>query len=192
MTSCSRADSRSSSVSVVDTSPVPKASRTKPARRGLKAASPAATRPMASTRSGVEIDLVTYPRAPARMTWTTSSAASETDSARKFRPSMSRQVLATSAPPPPFPPGRCTSRRATSGVSARQAAMAPSTSEASPTTSRSAPEFSSSARTPARTMGWSSMTRMRMVTVSSRWALFLPGYRSAARSEQLRFRGRDA
>ena len=48
---------------------------------------------------------------------------------------------------------RTTAEAHAAWVRARQAAMAPSTSEASPTISRSAPEFSSSDRTPARTMG---------------------------------------
>ena len=60
-----------------------KASSTKPARRGENTASPSATRRTASASSGPEIVLVTYPRAPARMTAMTSSGASETERARK-------------------------------------------------------------------------------------------------------------
>ena len=77
--------------------------------------------------------LVTYPRAPERMTSMTSSAASDTDSARK--------VVSTPAPRTPlitagaFPPGRWTSRRTTSGVVRTMTSIAPSTSSASPTTS---------------------------------------------------------
>ena len=82
MTSRSRSVKRSRSSSTWAISIVPaKASRTNPASRGEKTASPAATRPIASTSSGPEMFFVTYPRAPARMIPMTSSAASLTDSA---------------------------------------------------------------------------------------------------------------
>ena len=59
------------------------ASSTNPASRGENTASPDATRSIAATSSGPVIVLVTYPRAPARIVPITSSAASETDRARK-------------------------------------------------------------------------------------------------------------
>src|SRR6188768_4582876 len=88
------------------------------------------------------------------MTPTTSSAESETLSARNFVDSSSpAQRLTTSAPPPPAPPGRCTSSSTTLGRSAAICATAESTSAASPSTSTVS---SRSARSPDRKIEWSS------------------------------------
>ena len=88
------------------------------------------------------------------MTATTSSDASETDSARnRVSPSRSVHALMTSAPPPPSPPGRCTSSSTTGGFSSRTRRIASSTVSASPTTRTPA---SSDAFTPVRNMWWSS------------------------------------
>src|SRR5690625_2361849 len=161
ITSCSRAESRSSSSSWAATSAaaVPNASSTNPANRGENTASPPATRRTASDSSAPSIDLVTYPRAPALITDTTSSAASETDSARN-RTSGNRSAHArnTSAPPPPEPPGRCTSSNTTSGRVRRTTSIASGTSSASPTTCKSE---ANSARTPVRTNRWSSTSTTR-------------------------------
>src|SRR4051794_30506400 len=164
MTSRSRALSRSRPGSVAGSSAgtgaagpaAANASSTKPASRGLKTTSPSATRRTAASRSGPEIVLVTYPRAPARMTAMTSSAASDTDSASQRTDGSSALSASSTARPPP--PGRCTSSRTTSGSVARMPDTAPATSAASPTNVTSPP---SSARTPERTMAWSSTTNTR-------------------------------
>src|SRR6476659_7042502 len=88
----------------------------------------------------------------------TSSAASDTDSARKrtgWPSAVSRplQPCSTSIPPLPLPPGKCTSSSTTGGLVWRITAMAESTSGASPTMETVVP---SSARTPERNMRWSS------------------------------------
>src|SRR5450759_3064114 len=135
--------------------------------------SPPATCLIASPSSGPVIAFVTYPRAPARRTYTTASAASDTDRARKRgSPSRSAQAAITSAPPPPPPPGRCTSRSTTLGRSSRTARPAPSTSSASPTTSKAS---SSDARTPARNIRWSSTSTT--VIASSSISADLPARR---------------
>src|SRR5690554_1109882 len=88
------------------------------------------------------------------MTPTTSSAESETLSARNrvvSRNSLLR--LITSAPPPPAPPGRCTSSSTTSGASEATCSTAESTSAASPSTWI---ESSNDARSPDRKIEWSS------------------------------------
>src|SRR5690554_3784146 len=88
------------------------------------------------------------------MTATTSSAASETDSARnRTWGSSAAQRTSTSAPPPPSPPGRCTSSSTTVGRSSCTTATAESTESASPTTRTRSSRL---ARTPARNMSWSS------------------------------------
>ena len=159
MTSRSRLESKSSSLSSTCAGVEPNASSTKPARRGENAASPLATRSMAATRSDGAMALVTYPRAPARITLTTSSAASETLRAKKRVELTSAQSRTTWAPPEPLPPGRCTSSSTTSGFRAWTAAIAPGTSSASPTTVIRCGTRSSWARTPARIRAWSSTSR---------------------------------
>ena len=57
---------------------------------------------------------MTYPRAPARMTAMTSSAASLTDSARNTTPGWRARTDSMTARPPP--PGRWTSSSTTSGA----------------------------------------------------------------------------
>ena len=133
-----------------------KASRTNPARRGENTASPPATRCTASIRSTPEMALVTYPRAPARMTAMTSSGASDTDSARKRTPGRDTFTASITAWPPPS--GMCTSRSTTSGSRSAISSTAAATSSASPTTSTVSP---SSARTPARNRWWSSTRNTR-------------------------------
>ncbi len=105
----------------------------------------------------------------------TSSAASETDRARNRTGGSdtrnSAHCASTCAPPDPAPgagfssgpAGRCTSSRTTSGRNRATAATAPATSAASPTTSRSS-AVDSSARTPVRTIRWSSTTRTLITT----------------------------
>src|SRR5215211_7211158 len=162
-TSRSRAVSWSSSGSATPVRSPWKASSTNPARRGENTASPPWTRRMAAARSGGEMVLVTYPRAPARITPITSSAASDTDRARKrISWSVWRTASRTARPPPP---GRCTSSRTTSGRVRRMPSTAASTSPASPTISNSAP---SSARSPERKKWWSS-TRKTLIIGAPPW-----------------------
>src|SRR6478752_10100614 len=85
----------------------------------------------------------------------TSSAASETDSARNFVPGTRAPARRITSTPPP--PGRCTSSSTTSGWCADTAATASSASAASACTSTTPrPARSSSARTPRRNIAWSS------------------------------------
>ena len=93
----------------------------------------------------------------------TSSAASDTDSARKrcAGPPLRSTWRITSTPPPP---GICTSSSTTSGSASITSRTASSTVAASPTTSTSP---SSSARTPARNSWWSS-------TITTLGALIAP------------------
>ena len=157
ITSCSRSVSRFNSSS--DSAGAPrKASRTNPASRGLNTASPPATLRMASARSGPVTVLVTYPRAPARTTVMTSSAASETDSAStRTEGSRSAQSASTCGA---LPPGRWTSNSTTSGRVCLIASTADATSAASATTSMSA---GSSARMPDLIRAWSSTITNRNV-----------------------------
>ena len=101
--------------------------------------------------SSPDAPLVMYPRAPARMTPTTSSALSDTLSARNRVDGTSDATRrSTSAPPETEasePPGRCTSSSTTSGRVAAITAIADGTSAASPTTPI---ELSRSARRPDR------------------------------------------
>src|SRR5664280_154001 len=160
-TSRSRGESRSSSgsrpvIGVASPALPANASRTKPASRGEKTASPASTRRIAWRSSSPEMVLVTYPLAPARITAITSSGASDTDRARKWTSGWrGRTPLSTACPPPP---GRWTSSRTTPGRRSLMSSTAASTSSASPTTSTASP---SSARTPARNMAWSSTRNTR-------------------------------
>jgi len=87
---------------------------------------------------------VTYPLAPARMTAITSSAESDTLSAKHTGPGLMR---ASTAGPPPS--GKCTSSSTTSGDSLSIPATAAPTVAASPTTCRPG-SAASSARTPER------------------------------------------
>ena len=73
------------------------------------------------------------------MTAITSSAASETDSARNFTAGRSGATAAITASPPPS--GRCTSSRTTSGSSSRMSGPASATVPASPTMSTSPAEL---------------------------------------------------
>src|SRR5215207_7847078 len=162
-TSRSRVVSWSSSGSTTPVRSPWKASSTNPARRGENTASPLWTRRMAAARSGGEIVLVTYPRAPARITPMTSVAASDTDRARKrISWSVWRTASRTARPPPP---GRWTSSRTTSGRVRRMPSTAASTSPASPTISNSPP---SSARSPDRKKWWSS-TRKTLIIGAPPW-----------------------
>src|SRR4051794_30290758 len=91
------------------------------------------------------------------MTPMTSSAASDTDSARNLvRPVGVRR--STSTPPPP---GRWTSSSTTSGAVAAMTSTASSTSPASPTTLTESP---SSAFTPLRNIWWSSTSTTRVIS----------------------------
>ena len=102
------------------------------------------------------MDFVTYPRAPARITPITSSAASETDKARNLTSgAFAVTCLMTSAPPPP---GRWTSSSTTSGLVSRMEVTEEATSSPSATTSHT---FPISWRTPARNMAWSSTNATR-------------------------------
>src|SRR5215218_7578107 len=179
-TSRSRAVSWSSSGSATPVRSPWKASSTNPARRGENTASPPWTRRMAAARSGGEMVLVTYPRAPARITPITSSAASDTDRARKrISWSVWRTASSTARPPPP---GRCTSSSTTSGRVRRMPSTAASTSPASPTISNSAP---SSARSPDRKKWWSS-TRNTLIIGAPLWGSPNPsGSLLAPRQSQL-------
>src|ERR1039458_1162248 len=160
-TSRSRGESRSSSgsrpvIGVASPALSANASRTKPASRGEKTASPASTRRIAWRSSSPEMVLVTYPLAPARITAITSSGASDTDRARKWTSGWrGRTPWSTACPPPP---GRWTSSRTTPGRRSLISSTAAPTSSASPTTSTASP---SSARTPARNMAWSSTRNTR-------------------------------
>src|SRR5437763_398477 len=138
------------------------ASSTTPASRGLNPASPSATRRIASTRSSGAMVFVTYPRAPARISPITSSAASDTDSARNRTCGCDLRTDSRTARPPPS--GMCTSSSTTSGWVAAIAVTACPTELASPTTSTYAP---SSARTPARNIAWSSTRNTRSRACSS-------------------------
>src|SRR2546429_261686 len=97
------------------------------------------------------------------MTAITSSAASETDSARNLTPGRSgaTALMITS----PLPSGRWTSRRTTSGSSSLISGTASATVPASPTTSTAPP---SSARTPARKRPWSSTSTTRRFIAAAR------------------------
>src|SRR5260370_352164 len=90
------------------------------------------------------------------MTAITSSGASDADRARKRTCGCVALIAVTTACPPP--PGRCTSRRTTSGRLSAISAIAGSTSSASPTTSTWPP---SSGRTPVRSRPCSSPTKAR-------------------------------
>src|SRR5215207_5363854 len=179
-TSRSRAVSWSSSGSATPVRSPWKASSTNPARRGENTASPPWTRRMAAARSGGEMVLVTYPRAPARITPMTSVAASDTDRARKrISWSVWRTASRTARPPPP---GRWTSSRTTSGRVRRMPSTAASTSPASPTISNSPP---SSARSPERKKWWSS-TRKTLIIGAPPWGSPNPSVsRLAPRQAQL-------
>src|SRR5262245_38441531 len=94
------------------------------------------------------------------MTAITSSAASETESARKRTPGRSGATALMIASP--LPSGRCTSSTTTSGSSSLISGTASATLPASPTTSTASP---SSALTPARKRSWSSTSTTRRVTL---------------------------
>ena len=100
--------------------------------------------------------LVTYPRAPARISPITSSAASETDSARNFTCGWVRRIASSTARPPPS--GMCTSSSTTSGSVAAIRGDRLGHRARLATTSTWAP---SSARTPARNIAWSSTRNTR-------------------------------
>src|SRR5262245_46687434 len=86
----------------------------------------------------------------------TSSAASDTDSARNRTCGRVRRTASSTARPPPS--GMCTSSSTTSGSIAPICATASATVLASPTTLTCAPN---SARTPARNIAWSSTRKTR-------------------------------
>ena len=112
---------------------------------------------MDEIRSSPVMVLVTYPRAPARITEPTSCGESDTDSARNAEAGESGCDLARiSAPPPPSPPGTCTSSSTTSGLMSAIIAIEPSTSAACPTMWKYG---CSVAMTPARNISWSSQLR---------------------------------
>src|SRR5215207_4428546 len=97
------------------------------------------------------------------MTPTTSSARSETLSARNLVPGTAAAARRITSAPPLVPagtdaPGRCTSRSTTSGAASVTAATADSTSCASPTTTMLS---SRSALRPDRKIEWSSTTTTR-------------------------------
>ena len=122
---------------------------------------------MDEIRSSPVMVLVTYPRAPARITEPTSCGESDTDSARNAEAGESGCDLARiSAPPPPSPPGTCTSSSTTSGLMSAIIAIEPSTSAACPTMWKYG---CSVAMTPARNISWSSTTATRIgVAAASR------------------------
>src|SRR5690625_2305409 len=128
----------------------------------------------------------------------TSSAASETDRARKrICGCRLRTCRSTSTPPPP---GRWTSRSTRSGCFSPMMCTAPSTSPASPTTSTPSP---SSPRTPLRKRRWSSTITTRgtaspslklVLSSSTLWTL-PTGVRCTVAAVRFRSRGsqlRDA
>ncbi|SKY47279.1 Uncharacterised protein [Mycobacteroides abscessus subsp. abscessus] len=135
-------------------------SSTNPARRGLNTASPSATRRTASASSRPSIVLVAYPRAPALIVAITSSAASDTLSARKTGASSPKVSVTPRNTETPPPAGMWTSRSTTSGRSRVMAVIESATVPASPTTC-SPGSLASSARTPERNTAWSSTRNTR-------------------------------
>ncbi len=113
----------------------------------------------------------------------TSSAASDTDSARKRTPGRSGATAVMIASP--LPSGRWTSSSTTSGSSSLMIATASCTVPASPTTSTASP---SSARTPARKSAWSSTstTRAHLAAASARPRCLRRARSSSSRSRRAR------